>query len=304
LEGSLVSSIYEVDLFKNGKIQYLFATDKKVYCLDRLGKLVENFPITLANRASINSVNVLDYENNKNYRFSITSGKNVWLYDSKGKSLDAWNPKAFSSNVIGTIDHFRIQTLDYLLVKEENGTVHLLQRNSNEYAGYPIKQLLKWNGTPLNLSKGSNAANSFITMIAQDGVLKKYSLAGKDLFQGKLNAKDINSKVAVDDSRGHIYYAASSQSKTYVYDANLAQKFTYASAGKTLMKFQYYRLGAETVYVFHYKDSTEILNSQGKVLLNNIKTKDNVVMLYQSASKSTDVYYIEDKSLKKASFSF
>ena len=39
------SEVYQVDLFKNGKLQYLFSTPDKMYLIDRNGNAAGRFPV-------------------------------------------------------------------------------------------------------------------------------------------------------------------------------------------------------------------------------------------------------------------
>ncbi len=304
LEGKLISEIFEVDVFKNKNIQYLFATDKKIYCIDKLGKIVEHFPIALPNRAAVHSLNVIDYDGSKTYRIAATSGKNVYLFDTKGAALEGWNPATLTSNAVGKVQHFRNQNTDYLLVKEENGQINMLQRRANIHVGFPLKQTFKLSSVDATFIKGSNADNAFISLVMQDGTTKTYSLSGKSKTTKKLPVSDIKSKVYLEQKNGICTYAASSSTKTYVFDADLTQIFSHASAPKTLLGFQSYLLAGKKIYVFHYQHMTEIVSDKGLVLLTNIPTQENVVLQYSSTTKKVDVFYNTQNGLKKENFNF
>ena len=67
LESQILSDIYQIDYYKNGKLQYLFNTETKIHLIDRNGNNVENYPVTLRSPAT-NGIAVFDYEKNKDYR--------------------------------------------------------------------------------------------------------------------------------------------------------------------------------------------------------------------------------------------
>jgi len=52
LDGPLKSEVFQVDYFKNGKMQYLFSTGDKIYLVDRNGNPVEKYPIELRSPAT------------------------------------------------------------------------------------------------------------------------------------------------------------------------------------------------------------------------------------------------------------
>lgn len=46
--GPVTDKVAEVDIFGNGKIQYMMTESDKLHCIDRLGREVEGFPIQLS----------------------------------------------------------------------------------------------------------------------------------------------------------------------------------------------------------------------------------------------------------------
>jgi hypothetical protein len=85
-----LSSINEVDFFKNGKIQYLFNTADFVYLIDKNGEMVKNYPKKL-NPSATNGLKLFDYNNNKNYRLLISLA-DKWTYDYtiRGRQVTGW----------------------------------------------------------------------------------------------------------------------------------------------------------------------------------------------------------------------
>ena len=96
MDGPLIGELFQVDYYKNGKLQYLFATEGKLHIIDRLGNYVPPFPVT-TQANDIEYLSLVDYDHSRNYRFLITdaSGK-IWMYDKQGTNLEGWMPKAFA----------------------------------------------------------------------------------------------------------------------------------------------------------------------------------------------------------------
>jgi hypothetical protein len=91
LDGPVLSEIFQIDYLANGKLQYLFSTKNKLYIMDRNGVNLENFPVTFPSPAT-NGVNVLDYDNNRIYRYFVAcEDKKVYAYDKEGKLMPGWN---------------------------------------------------------------------------------------------------------------------------------------------------------------------------------------------------------------------
>ena len=74
LNEKLNSEVYQVDYYKNGKLQLLFSTENKIHLIDRNGNYVERYPIKLRSPATA-GLSVFDYDKDLNYRLFIP-GKN------------------------------------------------------------------------------------------------------------------------------------------------------------------------------------------------------------------------------------
>lgn len=93
LDGRINSEVYQVDLFKNGKLQYLFSTSAKMYLIDRNGNAAGRFPLSFRAECK-QGISVYDYDNNKNYRiFAPCSDRKVYLYGLDGNMIKGWEPQ-------------------------------------------------------------------------------------------------------------------------------------------------------------------------------------------------------------------
>jgi hypothetical protein len=127
LESPLKSEIYQIDYYRNGKLQYLFNTKEKIYLLDRLGNDVEKYPITLRSPAS-NALSVFDYENDGNIRICIAcENRQIYMYELQGRLLSGWNPSLTDYPVLKPIQHFRVDRKDYLVAADKFKT-YILDR--------------------------------------------------------------------------------------------------------------------------------------------------------------------------------
>ena len=119
LDGPVMSELFQIDYLANGKLQYLFSTKNKLYIVDRNGVNLENFPVTFPSPAT-NGVSVLDYDNNRIYRYFVAcDDKKVYAYDKEGKIMTGWIFGGTKSEVTAPIQHFRIAGKDYIVFKDE-----------------------------------------------------------------------------------------------------------------------------------------------------------------------------------------
>tara|TARA_R110000850_G_scaffold73760_1_gene161910 strand:+ start:42779 stop:45250 length:2472 start_codon:yes stop_codon:yes gene_type:complete len=138
LESAILGDVQEVDLLKNGKYQLAFTTKNNFYVLDRNGKEVAPFPLKFRDDIT-QPLAVFDYDNKRDYRFVITQGSEVLMYDNKGKSVSGFTFKKAGSKVVLPPKHIRISNKDYILIAEENGKLNILHRTGQSRVGVSSK---------------------------------------------------------------------------------------------------------------------------------------------------------------------
>ncbi|EWH12605.1 ribonuclease HII [Cellulophaga geojensis KL-A] len=127
LDSKIQGEITQVDLYKNGRLQFAFTTNNQFIILDRNGETVEPFSITY-DGGNLNDLAVFDYENNKNYRFVVTQDKKVFMYNSKAKIVDGFTYTEASSSIVRKPKHFVVGNKDYLVFMLEDGSLKILNR--------------------------------------------------------------------------------------------------------------------------------------------------------------------------------
>jgi hypothetical protein len=177
LDGPILGKINEVDLLRNGKKQLAFATQKTFYILDRTGKQVAPFPIKFKDPIT-QPLAVFDYDNNRKYRFVITQGQEVFMYDSKGKAVKGFTFKKAKSNIVLPPEHIRVGNKDYILIAEDNGKLNILSRVGKSRIDVPKK--FKFSAIPIE-KEGSK-----FVVITSDN--KKESIDQT----GKVSSLDLN----------------------------------------------------------------------------------------------------------------
>lgn len=131
VDGKIKSEVYQIDYYKNKKLQYLFSTQEKIYIIDRNGNSVEDFPITLRAPATA-GVAVFDYDGSRDYRFFIPcKDKKVYAYDIQTNILPGWSFEESEATVKSEIQHFRIEETDYILFSDKN-RIYILNRRGEE----------------------------------------------------------------------------------------------------------------------------------------------------------------------------
>jgi len=123
------SEIYQVDMFKNGKRQFLFSTPKGIYTVDIKGNYVSPFPL---HKNLSSPVAVFDYDKNKRYRLMFAENNTVRVYDIKGQPVKGFKPVRLTAPLQFAPQHIRIGNKDYILLQQTDGTLRILDRRGND----------------------------------------------------------------------------------------------------------------------------------------------------------------------------
>ena len=123
-----VSKIYQVDYYKNGKIQFLFNTAHQIFLIDRKGNYVANYPIRLQ-PAATNGLSLFDYTNRKDYRILIAQAdKHVYDYNIRGNQVKGWQKPRTQNIVLQKVVRLMTNHKDYILITDISGNVSIVNR--------------------------------------------------------------------------------------------------------------------------------------------------------------------------------
>ncbi len=131
LNGRIQGPIQQVDIYKNGRLQLAFCTNDQFMIVDRNGDDVPPFKIDFEG-GNLNPLAVFDYDGRKDYRFVITQGRKVFMYNNQAKIVSGFTFTEAPSTILGVPKHFRMANKDYLVFKLEDNTLKVLHRNGSE----------------------------------------------------------------------------------------------------------------------------------------------------------------------------
>ena len=176
LQGKILGQIEQIDIYKNGRLQLAFATTNRIYVLDRNGNDVSPFPMKF-NDAITQPLSVFDYDKRKDYRLLVTQGKNLLMYDTKGKSVSGFNYKNNGSQISTQPKHFRIGSKDYIAFAAGKN-LKILNRQGN--TRITVKDKIQFSDNALYLYQNKfTTTNMFGQQIQVD-------------TKGKLSTKNLN----------------------------------------------------------------------------------------------------------------
>ena len=131
LSSAIVGEIYQVDLYKNRRLQMAFQTADRFMILDRNGKTVAPFNIKVSDETP-KQFAVFDYDLNRNYRFLLSQGKQLQMFDNRGKKVAGFQLKKLKQPLQNPPKHIRMGTKDYIILQKIDGKVRILNRQGKD----------------------------------------------------------------------------------------------------------------------------------------------------------------------------
>jgi len=285
LDDKIQGEVIQVDLFKNRKLQLAFTTNSEFLVLDRNGKVVDQFHKKFS-EGNVLPLSVFDYDKNRNYRFVISQGNQVAMYDNKFKIIKGFKFTETNSNLLHAPQHIRIGTKDYIIVPETNGTLHVLDRQGKSRT--KIKTQFAF-----DTSEFSNFKNGLVFKDSKNTVNSVNISSGKvsklDILQGnntnKINYRS-NSKVKLEDNILTI------NDKTIELDfGNYSDPAIFYNNKKCYINIT--DLDSQKVYIYNY--SAQLLDQfpvygQSPIVLTNMDKDSKLEFAVKGESNSVLIY--------------
>ena len=268
-----ISNIFQVDYYKNGKIQYLFNTSGYIYLIDIVGNNVTGYPKKLHSKAT-NGIVVFDYLNNKDYRLLLAqSDKRIYNYSIRGTDIKGWNQPRTQNIVVEPVTRLLANNKDYIIISDIENEIKIVDRKGN--------RRIKLSG---NLKKGKNS-DYYVNRTNSKGIIITTDERGRLVYissSGKLNYTDFGDFSADhffiyedfngDGSKDFIFIDGNNLK---VYDRFKKELFRYHFGSKITIKPSFFTFGKKqhvlgvvadkerTIYLFDNKGN--IIISKGLV---------------------------------------
>ena len=187
LEGPVLSEFYQIDFYRNNKLQYLFNTKDRLYLIDRNGNHVANYPIALPASAT-NGLTVYDYDNNNEYRiFLALSDNRIYLFDKTGNHNPGWNYPNTEGIVSTPIQYFSTGGRDYIVFSDQYRNYILDRRGQSRVV--PSKSFIR---NPLSLFylETINGESRLVTTTTNGSLARIALPSGQCTFQEFFDCPD------------------------------------------------------------------------------------------------------------------
>ena len=185
IETKIIGDIQQIDLYKNGRLQFAFNTTKDFQILDKNGKIVKK--VKHDNKVGLS---IFDYDKVKNYRFFLL-GKDLRLINSKMNNVKGFTKKNLKGQFVTKPKHYRIGSKDYLIFNVDNKII-ITDRRGN----VRIKNNLG------NIDKEIYLHQNYFTTIDKNNNLIKLDTKGKVIK----NPLPLESKYFINANKNNVIY--------------------------------------------------------------------------------------------------
>ncbi|HJN54466.1 MAG TPA: ribonuclease HII, partial [Flavobacteriaceae bacterium] len=285
LVGKILGEIKQIDLYKNGRLQLIFVTNKRLYVLDRNGKEVKPFPKVFKDKIT-QPLSVFDYDNNKNYRFLVTQGNELLMYDSKGKIVKGFKYEK-SSDILYSPKHYRIKNKDIIAVKTERDLKILNRRGKirikiKDNINFSNSNVFRLNNYLICTSKKGN-----LVQIDMNGSVsvRKLNLSNSHKINSKYNLVSIIDGNKLTNLNKSIDLPYGNYSDPIIFSYNKIKKFSIFDSQ------------SKKIYLFDDKlnlHESFPLYSISNIDLNNIDKDQNLELILTEDESTIRLYEISN----------
>ncbi|SFU19588.1 hypothetical protein SAMN04489724_0158 [Algoriphagus locisalis] len=246
LTGPIVSDAFQIDYYKNEKLQLLVATADKIYGIDRLGQSLPGYPFG-ANGEKITHLNLVDYSNTKDYRFFVsTESGNLYLIDKTGEKLEGWNPNRIGAKTIAAPAHYRVPGKgDYMVALTENGTLQLFNRRGESQAGSSVKLGDSFNSGLISWRDPESRSTQLVG-ITKNGEVIHANFNGEISYRNQLIKDDRDSEFLLvpDQKQNDFVFVSRQYNEVSVLDRSEKTLFSTRVSDENLI-YQYFDFGSD-----------------------------------------------------------
>lgn len=174
----IAGDIYQIDLYKNDQLEYLFATTNALYLLDHDGQNAGNYPLHLGTPTTT-GIALFDYHKNKEYRYFVGDNHNrIYGYYGNGKPLITWAPMNIDAELSTPLKFFTNKNSVYLFGVTNRGSFYIWSEDGKS-AIKPINLNARFRN-PFKVNFGAEIKDFTFFSVDTNGIMHTVTLNGNE----------------------------------------------------------------------------------------------------------------------------
>ena len=293
IPGPIQGDLFQVDLLKNGKLQYLFVAAGQLHAIDRLGRNVAGYPKPVTMQDAMYT-SLIDYDKSRNYRLLMANaaGKIV-VCDMDGKPLEGWASKNLPRAFADAPRHFRIRLRDYYEATTVQGDVFMFNRRADIADGFPLALNINPSGDVV--SDGKN-----LLLVSEDGTLVQVTTSGKKVSENALLKKTPKALFTLVESVNDDNFVIVKREQGFItgFDRAGKQLFEVNNPASDNLQFSMYHAGDRDVLVVFDKDQNLFYacDLAGKMLIAQPLQATAMPGVSYQANSKTIIFSVADQT--------
>lgn len=286
LSEPILSKMYTVDKFKNGKLQLLFNTRNHIHIIDRTGKDVEGFPIETPQDIT-SPISLIDYDNANDYRIFIACADHkIYNYSLNGMKTEGYIPFQTNHPVELPISYVKVGLSDYLITADISGNIYAFSRKGLGRIDFKNKTIKNLNH--LQIVEGTNIENTNLIYVDDENkLLNKISLSDKkETLKLGDNIHGFKSKFTYINDDNQKDVVCFGNSAFYGYDFFSNKLIEYVNEQAVYGHVECVKMPTKSVFIAFNESQfkTDVISSDGKLLkqYNNTTQQPLVLDLYKN----------------------
>ena len=307
LNHPLEGRIESLDFYKNNRPNYAIIAQNDFFIFTNKGEAAQNFPLAVPSFNDLNTLSVLDYEKNKDYRLMLSDKSgNLFLYNKSGSLLEGWNPKKSGYKLTAPVRHLRVASRDYLFGMQANGTAQVWTRKGQAVAPFPLNIGERIN-TGVFVKTGAVPEETMLNTISEEGQLVQFSLAGQVTGKKQFlrTSRESVFSLCIEEREKDFFIVRQDPGSITVLDKNANTLISKDLDNvRQNCKVQYYDFGADVKVFFITQPEagkTFVFDYTGKAIGSGFENQAAVSVLYVSELNKLLILGARNKSLEMVS---
>jgi hypothetical protein len=295
----LVGKPLQVDIYNNNRIQYTWSAGNKLYLIDRLGRNVSGFPVSMTDTTShLQGISVLDVQKNKNYWFTGCDERGrLFVLSKQVQWVAGWNPKRLTYRLGTPLQGVSIKDAHCYIAVQENGQIHAFNAKGETLPNFPlyIKQRFT---AEMHIESAQTLASTIITTVSEDGKLVQFNLVGKLLKEEQLERPSGRSKfILLQDAKKENYWFAVTTEDTWQLMDRNGKKIMEDAITDGIGKWEIQIFEPQNdVFIVAVTNKAEgktaLYDMRGKMLGEPIQSNAPIGLRYDKAKKQLLIYKV------------